>query len=304
MIEEAKLREFDTRRIRTLLRYDRGYIEDLDRSLRGLYASSIRWARHFRRRAPEVAAYYDRMTWISGEAIATIAGLELGLPRMTPEELLKRAIALKEVELGFLQSLADMLRPTAPDWESWVRDLAERVEKWLKELKAMLLLPLWRLHKSHMWYRSYRARETPQPFAMVSVFVYTRKPEDYREEDFDSALEFLEHDPRAFPTFGLAELSASKAAVRKGYAAPGAYREVQGWERERVDEDELGDYEEDTWRYYVALYRISGTEVRIYREYWGQIEPTPVGWEISAQDKSLPKWRKPIGLGWPEELEL
>jgi len=224
-------------------------------------------------------------------------------------ELLDRAIELKTREATFLSDLVEGLKtrvPERPEWAEEVSRVLERVKNRLAELLAMKVL--WRVHKSHMWYRSYKARDTPDPYAMVSVFVYTRRPDDYKEEDFDTALDFLETDPEAFPTFGMALTSASLAAVRKGYSAPGAYYEVEGWEREQVDEDEKGDYEEDEWRYYVALYRVHAGRVELYREYWGKLEPIVVegkivGWRIYAQDKTEPMWKKTEEIGWPEELE-
>lgn len=231
------------------------------------------------------------------------------LEEATDRELLDRAIELKSKEYKFLEDLVAALQtrvPERPEWAEEVKKVWERVRVRLEELLAMK--KLWRIHKCHMWYRSYKARETPDPYAMVSVFVYTRTPDKYTEEMFDSALDFLETDPEAFPTFGMALTSASLAAVRKGYSAPGAYYEVEGWEREQVDEDEKGDYNEDEWRYYLALYRTRGGRVEIYREYWGRLEPIVVGgkivgWRIYAQDKTEPVWKKSEELGWPEGLE-
>jgi len=217
------------------------------------------------------------------------------------------------------------------------------VKDWF--LKPIVVVPkVWRVHKAHMWYRRYKARVTPNPYAMISVFAYTRHPDDYPEELFDDALDFLERrgayrdwdmlhpeEPSAFASFGLAEVSASPAALRRGYSPPGAYFKVEGIEREQVDEDELGDYEEDEIRYYVALYKIRGTEAYIAYEAWGKlgevcpidrrefathaefkphmesehpgVSPLPL-WRIHAQDKKPPKWKKTEGLLWPEGLEL
>jgi hypothetical protein len=252
--------------------------------------------------------------------------IERQRPKLTDEELLDRAIELKEGERDFVSVSATFFDDLAKsfeevgltDWAPRARglhkralDFYERILRWLDELRRMKPpVKLWRIHKCHMWYRSYKARETPDPYAMVSVFVYTRKPENYKEEDFDSALDFLETDPEAFPTFGMALTSASLAAQRKGYSAPGAYYEVEveGWEREQVDEDEKGDYNEDEWRYYVALYRTRGEVVELYREYWGLLVPIIineriVGWRIFAQDKLEPRWKKSEEIGWPGGLE-
>jgi hypothetical protein len=267
-------------------------------------------------------------------------------------ELLDRAIELKTKEAVFLTDLVEGLKtrvPERPEWAEDVNKVLERVKKWLEELLSMLpLAKLWRLHASHMWYRSYKARETPDPYAMVSVFVYTRKKDKYKEWMFESALDFLERrgefedyemmhpeEPSAFPTFHAAEVGASKAALRKGFVAPGAYYEVEGWEFPReVDEDEKGDYNEDEWRYYVAFYRTRGNKVEIYREYYGKLEPVMVirskttkktkpitwdeyltrtltedeeivilTWKIYAQDKSEPIWKRTEELGWPDVLE-
>jgi len=245
--------------------------------------------------------------------------IERQRPKLTDEELLDRAIELKEGERDFVSVSATFFDDLAKsfeevgltDWAPRARglhkralDFYERILRWLEELLRMKPpVKLWRIHKCHMWYRSYKARETPDPYAMVSVFVYTRKPENYKEEDFDSALDFLETDPEAFPTFGMALTSASLAAQRKGYSAPGAYYEVEGWEREQVDEDEA-DKPLEQLHYYVALYRVRGTEVTIYREYWGLLELTPTGWRISAQEGDKPRWKKSEELGWPETLEV
>jgi hypothetical protein len=267
-------------------------------------------------------------------------------------ELLDRAIELKTKEATFLKDLIEGLKtrvPERPEWAEEVSKVFERVKKRLTELLSMKpLAVLYRLHVCHMWYRSYKARETPDPYAMVSVFVYTRRKEKYEEWMFGSALDFLERreefedydmmhpeEPSAFPTFHAAEVGASKAAVRKGFVAPGAYYEVEGWEfPQEVDEDEKGDYEEDEWRYYVAFYRTRGGKVEIYREYYGKLEPvmairskttgktSPITWEeymertlkedeqvlilswrIFAQDKSPPIWKKTEELGWPDVLE-
>ena len=287
-------------------------------------------------------------------------------PVLTDEELLDRAIELKEGERDFVSVSATFFDDLAKsfeevgltDWAPRARglhkralDFYERILRWLDELRKMKPPPpveLWRLHCSHMWYRSYKARETPDPYAMVSVFVYTRRKDKYKEWMFESALDFLERrgkfedyemmhpeEPSAFPTFHAAEIGASKAAVRKGFVAPGAYYEVEGWEFPRqVDEDEKGDYEEDEWRYYVCFYRTRGNKVEIYREYYGKLEPVMVirskttketkpitwdeyltrtltedeeivilSWKIYAEDKSEPIWKRTEELGWPDVLK-
>jgi len=274
------------------------------------------------------------------------------LEEATLRELLDRSIELKEREETFLSDLIEGLRtrvPERPEWAEEVSKVLERVRTRLTELRKMIPpVKLWRLHCSHMWYRSYKARETPDPYAMVSVFVYTRIKDKYKEWMFESALDFLERrgefedyemmhpeEPSAFPTFHAAEVGASKAALRKGFVAPGAYYEVEGWEFPReVDEDEKGDYNEDEWRYYVAFYRTRGNVVSIYREYYGKLEPIMVirskttketkpitwdkyltrtltedeeivilSWKIYAEDKSPPIWKRTEELGWPDVLE-
>ena len=240
--------------------------------------------------------------------IATFRGeIEARLPRLIDEELLHHAISLKERERDFLRDLAVAFREVElPRWAERVDDYLGRVERWLEELRRMLVV-LFRVHKSRMFYRSYRARETPQPFAMLSLFTITREPDKYTEELFDSGLDFLMEDPRAFPTLGMALYSASKAALRRGFAPPGAYFEVEGIEKEPIDVDEIAPLklEEvlDILRYYVALYRIIGGVPEIYREYIGRIEETPVGWEIYPEEPGY-VWKKTETLNWPEELEV
>ena len=237
----------------------------------------------------------------------------------TPEELhkavdyeyLDRAIELKEGELDFLESASGFLDDLAASFDEvglygWgarargifarVTDFIERVLRWLEELRKMRVL--WRVHKSRMYYVAYPAspRGTPSPFSMISVFVYTTKPEEFPEELFDSALDELEASGMGSLSF--ARVSASKAAVRMGYGPPGAEIKVEGWEKEEVERGEMEEgYEEDQWRWYMIFYHEMYRRSTLLGEYWGWLEPVEVareivGWRV-FMDGTKPKWWKP-----------
>lgn len=136
-----------------------------------------------------------------------------------------------------------------------------------------------------------------------NCFVYTSTPEKFKQQLLRSALDYLETDPEAFPTLGFALSSTSLRGKRKGNEGGGAFFRVEGLEVAKVDADELGDYEQDEIRYYVAFYRTVRGVVSIYREYYGRLEMTDGGWSIFAQDKSPPLWRLSDEKGWPGVLK-
>jgi DNA-binding Lrp family transcriptional regulator len=139
---------------------------------------------------------------------------------------------------------------------------------------------VYRVHKATMYYRPYRKRYTPDPFAMICTFVYTKTPDHYTEEEFDEKLKVLE-----------TEVAWSLA----GY--PSNLIKVQGIEREQVDPDEV-EHPEDQQRWYIAFYRIGADErVYTYKEYWGTIRhhPETGEWEITDETdhpEKEPKFKK------------
>lgn len=374
-------------RIRTLLSYNREYIEVLRAGItaklaaffRGLYENLIRgpaWERRLERRIrrlveeartdeaiDELRGVVERLSdvirwgkrsargyasvlifeWdIRREIDTLLAETFIRFPILKDEELLERVISIKKSEQEFLADLVVSFREV--DLHAWAEralKFLKRVERWIEELLKMR--PLWRVHKCHMWYRSYKLRYTPNPFAMVSVFTYTRTPEKYTQPFFDSALDFLETDPLAFPSFGLASVGVSVVAYRRGYTPPSAFWEVEGIEFERVDPDEVMPlrikrwycplcgltfpseeeatphkehgvaqyiaYDDDQIRYYVAFYRIVNRVVKIHREYWGFLiyDPITMVWRIYPEfdvEETYPKWRKTEVLNWPDVLEI
>jgi hypothetical protein len=215
---------------------------------------------------------------------------------------------------------------SAPGYEAAEADVEIRggevtIHDWY--LKKMVVVT--RVLQSRMFYRSYVAYRTPQPFAFLVVFVKTRKPDDplYSEDSFRSALDYLTHDPECFPTLGMALVSISEKATRRGVkpappAVGGAFF-VDGREVRGVDWDEVGEEAKkfgisaeeliDQVRYYCAFYRIKNNVARIYREYLGKLEFREGRWVI------IPDWERTrveprqlympeLGAPSPEELEV
>ncbi|MBA7686364.1 hypothetical protein ES703_94808 [subsurface metagenome] len=190
-------------------------------------------------------------------------------------------------------------------------DLSDEFDKIDRKFVPPVPLVLYRVHKSHMVYGSYSMGKTPIPFSMLSVFLYTRKPEDYREADFDSALDFLESS-EGFPSLGAALTGVSERAAKRltradferRYSDRGAYYTVEGIEIDPVDIDEIPPgYEEDQFRYYCVFYRRTVTPTK-QGEYWGRLELTKVGWVLYQEEPAeelKPRWDKPVDRTKPDK---
>lgn len=152
--------------------------------------------------------------------------------------------------------------------------------------------PVTRVLQSRMFYRSYKAKGTPQPFAFLVAFVKTREPEKYPEEFMRSAIKFLTEDPEAFSTLGMAISNVGALWVQRGKFkefSAGAYF-VDGSEVRPVDWDEVEEEARkfglspedliDQIRYYCAFYRIRMGAPRIYREYIGYLTFEDGRWVI------------------------
>jgi len=154
--------------------------------------------------------------------------------------------------------------------------------------------PLFRVLQSRMFYRNFKAKMTPDPFAFVVVWAKTREPEDplYSEESFREALDYLVTDPECFPTLGMAMTAVGEQWLRRGKFVefPASSYTVDGRDSRRIDEDELAEEArklgvkpeelEDQVRYYVAFYRIRNNVPYIYREYFGSLTYEAGRWVI------------------------
>lgn len=225
---------------------------------------------------------------------------------LSGRKLLDSIIEQKKTEVAFLAPAQEDLTTMRPGWGEKAGIALEPIVVHQDELERMITL--WRFQISHMWYRKYKARDTPTPFAMSSCFIYTTDPAADIRATLNSAIAFLEND-EAFSSFKAAKISQSVAAKRgKHPTGGGAFyetvgEEVDGFEMEEVDWDEIENYKEDEVRYYVGFYKTENGIVKIYLEYWGALEMTTTGWRVTAQqgDKSMePLWKRAIDEGWPE----
>jgi hypothetical protein len=139
------------------------------------------------------------------------------------------------------------------------------------------VVKFYRLMKCHLWYARTPERKTPNPYAMVATFVYTQEPDKYPEDDFDSALEYIEEI--VIPQFGYAVTAGT------------VYYNVVAFEREEVDEDEV-EYRLDQMRYYVAFYYVAAPNIwKIKGEYWGSLEIMAGAWTHRDETKTAVKPR-------------
>jgi hypothetical protein len=221
--------------------------------------------------------------------------IERQRPKLTDEELLDRAIELKEGERDFVSVSATFFDDLAKsfeevgltDWAPRARglhkralDFYERILRWLDELRRMKPpVKLWRVLKARLWYANLRRRYTPDPWCMVAVFTFTRKPEEYKEKDLDAALDEL-------------EAHYTIAAAGKG-AKLGAFYRVKAREQEQVDEDELElrkpPYKEDVIYFYLCYYKIVGGIARISFEYYGHLELRAGVWFVIEEGSGVPR---------------
>lgn len=171
-------------------------------------------------------------------------------------------------------------------------DLSDEFDKIDRKFVPPPVPPVTRVLHSRMFYRSYKAKGTPQPFAFLVALVKTREPEKYPEKFMKSAIKFLTEDPDAFSSLGEAITNVGKLWVKRGKFkefSAGAYF-VDGREVRRVDWDEVeGEAKKfgirpeeliDQIRYYCAFYRISMGAARIYREYIGYLTFEKGIWDI------------------------
>ncbi|MBA7593150.1 hypothetical protein ES703_00067 [subsurface metagenome] len=264
-----------------------GRAEDATRLRRMTSKDRLDWLRR-EVKLPPRSSFYARAILLETGMRAEIDSLELVLPRIEKDlELLTTAISLKERESHFLVDLIAGLKdnvPERPEWREAVERVLKLVERRLAELREMLPpVVLTRVLQSRMFYRSYKAKLTPQPFAFLVAFVKTREPEKYPEEFMKSAIDFLTYDANAFKSLGVAITNVGALWLKRGKFTEfpaGAYF-VDGREVRAVDWDEVEDEAKkfgltpeeliEQIRYYCAFYRIRFGEARIYREYIGYL---------------------------------
>jgi len=200
----------------------------------------------------------------------------------------RREVATLEAQIATLEGILAELRRREAEVE---RRMEEELAKLEAEIRA---LTPFRVQKAHMWYRTrgWRGRgNTPEPFAMVSVFVYTFKPERYPQRRFDRWLRMVE----TYKWRGRVRPTSLKPASELG----AAYYRVQGVEEEEVDYDEV-QYPPGQIRWYFLIYGSAG---RAEYEYWGMIFRNVVIDETAKPEKE-PEWKKPLTVRTPVPFRL
>lgn len=187
-------------------------------------------------------------------------------------------INIKSAEISVLKPWPNRFRPIKPEWANEIKKVLNKARERLEELEK--IAEMYRIHLSHMWYSSKGQKNyTPKPFAMVSVFVYTRDKDKWERETFEKAIGYVEE--QVFTSF-----RHSAGDDWRSKEVGDAYYEVKGYEEVDIDPEEKPDeYNLDQLRYYVAFYMIKNNIPQIHKEYWGWLE-SPTG---PYHDQSGPK---------------
>jgi len=155
---------------------------------------------------------------------------------------------------------------------------------------SVITPPVYRINYAKMWYSRKGRRYTPEPFAFLCVYVYTKKPEKHPVEEYEEKMRRLEEE-YCESIVGMIHYLRELGLVPEALY----YDVVEGYEKEEVDVDEV-EYPLDEQRFYVAYYR-GRTTVEIYKEYYGHIikewNEEKKKWEYYFEpDEKEPIWMK------------
>ena len=177
------------------------------------------------------------------------ASLWLERRRLRSELAAVRAEAA--VQISILHALVGRFKRAHREALERLREIRGRIA----ELKPK------RVHKAHMWYGWVAKRDTPDPLAMVSVYVYTFHPDRYPNARLDDYLWLVATSKEGMWSLGAA-LEAGMAGFR-----------VEGREARPVDFDEFEreglEMERPYW--YCLIYSQGAGRTKVRREYWGEI---------------------------------
>ncbi len=144
-----------------------------------------------------VRALADAVEVIREQYAEVSAIADLSLPVIEDRvELLLSTIDLVTDEISFLSEAQTAVSDAMPRLGDRVAGVVSQMEEDLRELEEMTEIPtppqIFRIHVSHLWYANYQVGQTPTPFAMTSVFLYTTRPDEWRLSTLNDALRALE----------------------------------------------------------------------------------------------------------------
>ncbi len=286
--------------------------------------------RVFRRLRRDRIFYYISLPYTARRRIEEIqfeARLRRGVERylITVDKLLAekadfdttrtQSLLFKGRESRYLADLNRAVTRLFPERKTWAERLLRlrvAVKERIKKIEEIIKPPalFYRVHKSHMFYATEPGEQTPTPWLMVSVFVYTQNPTIYKEGELNRMLEVAEYGTpseviRAFPKTvwweGIMQLDENVQAGLVDYNSD----PVEGVEREPVDSDEV-QYDLDELRWYVLVYANPHAGRRKGYEYYGPIERKiidDVEYYGARLDNNAPEWKRQslpgqVPYGW------